>query len=194
MDDDSTDKPGDGDIVKAVEEFYSAKIADARAQRWIGDVLVQVQAERWTVPIVRARLSEASKGIQRIVRRPGPKGDRGFWPATITVLTKADENEMYQAGQLSDFFDEHNRSVVGMDRRKVTRVVEAIAWPATYLSDDAHEFKRHALQIWMQCEAFGWKWGRHSKEISSARSVANRQRDRAIEVIMEGLMRDGVLP
>ena len=63
-----------------------------------------------------------------------------------------------------------------------------------YLGAEQFEPERMALQLWLWCEAKDESFGRFGTAQCGSRSTAYRRRDRAIDTILTGLLREGVLP
>lgn len=151
----------------------------------------------WTVGLVRGRLSEAAEIIEKTTRRDGPAARAGFWPAIHREFA-----ELVQGGAEAreDHARQRNRVRFVASSLELSRAEEAIAWPGRYLAAPEHAEARQWLQLWMFCEATGVEW-KAGVEIMLSRAGAddslrtiNRRRVAAFEIVMWGLIRDGIAP
>lgn len=173
-------------------ESYFAEIApgvfsDARAARLLGNTVIRTEPERWSVHLVKARLREAAKGAERIVGRVGPSGAKGYWPSPLIEwgdLVAIAGARATGAALL----------VGGASEVEVSRIEQALGWPARYLGDDRNEKPRMALKVWLWCEAKNKSFGEQCAELGCGRSAAYERRDKAFEAILAGVVADGVLP
>jgi hypothetical protein len=148
----------------------------------------------WSKELVRERLKEAARGIERIVGRIGPSAKTGFWPevALFADTTAADRNIIYQA-ELDGTRAPARPTGAGGDR-DVSQMEQAVYWPALYLASEDHDDARRALQIWVWCEARRQSFSEFYKALGCSRRTANRRVDDAMALILLGLIRDGVDP
>lgn len=167
-----------------------ARVSDARAARLLAGVTIRTEGPRWTVEHVRIRLREAARGCERLVGRVGPGSARGFWPATI--LEWGELVEMAGAETLEDFQNARNAGAGGA--RDISDLEEALRWPILYLAAAEHEAPRMTLHCWLECEARRWAFDEHYKRLGCSRRTAFRRRDAALSIILEGVIKDGVLP
>lgn len=170
------------------------RFSDERAARLIGHAALGVVIVEWTKELVRERLKEAARGIEKIVGRVGPSEKAGFWPesALFADLTDADRNIIYQA-ELDGTRAPARMTSAGGDR-DVSRMEHSVYWPALYLSADDHAEARMALQCWCWCEARRQPFSDFYKSLGCSRRTANRRVDEALAAILAGLIRDGVEP
>jgi hypothetical protein len=173
------------------DDYDAAGVAsDARAARLLAELAIRTEGPRWTVDHVRLRLREAARGCERLVGRVGPSGAKGFWPQTM--LEFSDLVEMAGSGTLKEFQDQRNAGAGGA--RDISDLEEAIQWPIRYLAAPAHDAARAALHCWLECEARNWTFGEHYARLGCSRRTAYNRRDVAFAAILEGVVRDGVLP
>jgi hypothetical protein len=151
----------------------------------------------WTVGLVRGRLSEAAEIIEKTTRRDGPAARTGFWPA----IQREFGDLAHGGGEARETYAyERNKVRFVASSLELSRAEEAIAWPGRYLAAPEHAEPRQWLQLWMFCEATGVEW-KAGVEIMLGRAGAddslrtiNRRRVTAFEIIMWGLIRDGIAP
>jgi len=170
------------------------RFSDERSARLIAHAALGAFIVEWTKELVRERLKEAARGIDKIVGRVGPSVKGGFWPesALFADLTDADRNIIYQA-ELDGTRAPSSSGAAGGDR-DVSRMEQSVYWPALYLSADGHAEARMALQCWCWCEARRQPFSDFYKSLGCSRRTANRRIDDALAAILAGLIRDGVEP
>ena len=171
----------------------SGRVSDARAARMLGQVVFRTEELRWTPDLVKARLREAIVTVERVVTRPGPSRKTGFWPSDVAIEW-GDQLARLAGGEMARTHSERNRAQVGASEREISRMEQAIRWPAVYLGADRFKPERDVLQAWLFCEVSRETWERASVAVAGSRATANRRRARAFQIICEGLIRHGVLP
>jgi len=164
------------------------RISDARAARLLAGVIIRTDEVRWSTEHVRLRLREAARGCERLVGRIGPSSKGGFWPQTMVEWGEL--VEMAGAGTLKGFQDARNSGA----EREISRIEAALQWPLRYLGADDEEPARKALQLWLWCEAKNQAFEQFFRALGCSRRTAYRRRDAALETILEGVIRDKVLP
>lgn len=157
----------------------------------------------WSVAIVKARMSEAATVIEKTTRRDGPRAKLTSWP-----VAEGDDEWMRQWASLRDggeqarasYARQRNRVPFRATAAQMTRAEQAIGWPARYLAADDCEWPRRWLQLWLYSEATGMGW---EDLIERARALevehasirtARRRRGDAFEIILAGLIKDGIAP
>lgn len=192
---------GGGSGLSGIESEASAymsesggRFSEERAARLLASAVIGTVVIEWTKELVRERLKEAARGIEKIVGRVGPSEKGGFWPesAMFADLTDADRNIIYQA-ELDGTRAPSSSGAAGGDR-DVSRMEQSVYWPALYLSADGHAEARMALQCWCWCEARRQPFSDFYKSLGCSRRTANRRVDEALLIILEGLNRGGVEP
>lgn len=169
------------------------RVSDARAARMLGQVVFRTEELRWTPDLVKARLREAIVTVERVVTRPGPSRKTGFWPSDVAIEW-GDQLARLAGGEMARTHSERNRAQVGASEREISRMEQAIRWPAVYLGADALWLEREILQAWLTCEVSTQDWRTVSIAVGGSRRTADRRRLRAFEIICNGLVKDGVLP
>jgi hypothetical protein len=169
-------------------------LSDAETARHVARSVIRRAELTWTVDLVEQRLSQAARGIERYVSRPGPSGKTGFWPQVVQNMQETlsgmslSEVERFQREQNQQSSHRHVLSA----EREIRDMEEAIYWPARYLAAREKELK--AMKIWLYCKARNQPWERCYAELGCSRRTAFRRRDRALQLILEGLIADEVLP
>ena len=178
----------------------SAKMSAAKAARLAAAAAFTADELHWSPDLVRARLREAARVVERVVTRPGPSRRMGKWPADV-LLEFSDKVGRVGTGQLAADQAARNREALrneaimsGASDREITRAEEALRWPAVYLDRDEIEPERLMLQVWMSCES-----GRVRQSFREAgpaagqcsKTTAYARRDRAFALIASGLIADG---
>jgi len=178
----------------ALLDGVDGRLSPELSERLLRSVTFSRQAElRWDAELVKKRLQEAARGCERLVGRVGPSRKSGFWPDM--TIEFADQVAMMGTKELEAFYRAKNRAQRGgLGDREISRIEEAIQWPSRYLSADACANERQALKVWIWCEAKDESFSRFYVIACTHRSTALRRRDKAFDLILEGLLRDGVLP
>lgn len=174
------------------------EITDADAARMFVSLSRRRAELAWTVELVKVRLEEAARGCERLVGRVGPKAIKaGGWPdwELWGDPTMHDRNCAYEGAR--DGTRGPDRRALGRggaSEIEVSRIEQAILWPAHYLSAPRHEDNRKALQLWLWCCAKNKSFDEFHRALGVSRMTAYRRIDRAAKTILEGVERDGVLP
>jgi hypothetical protein len=197
----SKENLGSGDNLTSLQsesEAYmserAGRFSDERAAHLLARAALGPVVLEWSKELVRERLKEAARGIERIVGRVGPSSDTGFWPevALFADATAADRNIIYQA-ELDGTRAPARLTGAGGDR-DVSRMEAAIYWPAFYLKEDRFNEQRWALKIWGECEATKTSFSEYFRVLGCSKRTAYRRVNEALLVILDGLIRDGVEP
>lgn len=170
-------------------------VLDADAARLMAEMTGCPYAMGWTVAAVRARLEEAARTWERIGGRVGPRRESGAWPdwELYGNPTDADLNCIYDGDQSGTRAAEA-RNAWRPSGVELSRVEDALHWPSRYLSDPKHDGNRRALQVWMLCCAKNRSFDGFLRRRGAVRQTAYRRLNRAAQSILDGLVRDGVLP
>lgn len=141
----------------------------------------------WTPDLVRERLEEAIKLVQRSAGRVGPAGYGStmpdYMPEWGDLLIQVDAGNIH---------DDGNRIRLGATAAQVSAMERALRWPIEYLLP--YDQPRKLLLSWMNCRAQRRPWSVHLKRQGIALATAKRQRSRALGLIAIGLTMDGVKP
>lgn len=174
------------------------RYSDAEAARLLVQLTGRRAELRWSVDLVKLRLEEAAKGCERLVGRVGPKGiAAGAWidyelygaPETF------DQNSKWEgAREGTRGPDWRAMARGGASEIEISRIEQALRWPAIYLAAPKHDDNRKALQIWLWCCARVESFSEYYKALGCSRQSAYARMDRAARTILEGVIRDGVLP
>ena len=167
------------------------RVPEDVAARWLGQSVFVTEELRWTADLVRLRLKQAMAGLETLVGRVGPSQKTGFWPPTgydkgfLQSLTDAERQKWYR---------DQNYVERGLPMQEIGRVEEAMRWPSRYLSGERHDDQRRALQMWCWCRAKRQPFSRFYAALGCSKRVADYRVQAAIDVILEGLVREKVLP
>lgn len=177
-------------LLKEIDGIFS----EERSARLLNGVGIIRRAElKWDSELVKLRMQEAARGCERIPARIGPSKKLGFWPEMTVEF--ADQVAMMGTKELEAFYRTKNRaSRGGLGDREISRIEQALYWPLKYLSSEEVHLERLALKVWCWCEAKDESFSRFYVIAAPHRSTALRRRDRALAIILEGLINDGVLP
>ena len=142
----------------------------------------------WTVETVGKVLVEALRMHERIYRSWGPGAGGGTaWPAILRDW----EDILNQVGG-GETFRERNTTRVALTADQVTRVDQVVEWQMRYLA--RQQGPARVLSLWLLCKIRRWKFRDACRRAGIAPSTAYWARDRALRLIAEGLIRDGVEP
>lgn len=162
------------------------RYSDERAARMLEGVGVTRKVDGWTFEAVKAHLRDMAIGVERMGGKVGPADDTGFWPDP--KLEFADLVNMAGTDSLEEWAREQNFVAPARD---ITRIEAALTWMMRYVDKERDPVEHRALALWLRCKAHrlsfrdeAWDLHRWSK------STAYDRRDRAIEIILAGLLRD----
>lgn len=149
------------------------------------------EPDYWTPSEVDRRLVDAIRLGERTTGRVGPKaygsGSPVYVHEALDLWYQAEQEEAERKANAAV----HNRVRLGATSTQVANADRAIRWPAIYLGDKPNE--RRALQLYLWCKARRLSWQKQIKTrggVSTA--TAKRRKQRACEIICEGLLRDGI--
>ena len=149
------------------------------------------QEERWTFETVKAQLREMAHDVERLAGRVGPASDKGFWPEPTLYANVTDQDRWHWYEGVRDGTREPPRMGYSVGGRAVALAEQALWWPWRYLSAPERADEREALQVWLWCEARRQSFPEEAKALGCGRRTAYDRRDRAIRIILAGLVRDG---
>lgn len=143
-------------------------------------------AQLWNGKLVRDRLVECATIIERQGGRVAPKQYGSAMPEYTQdwgdLIGQADSGTIHEGG---------NRVTIRASHAQMSRVEEALSWPARYL--DRHEGPRRVLRLYLFCKAKRLTFTRRAQRRGWSKPTTFRALDRALTIIAVGLMRDAVL-
>jgi hypothetical protein len=180
-----------------LEEDVVGRVGQARSARLLAGVMLRTEAPQWSRELVKERLKEAARGIERYVTKAAPSRKSGFWPDPFLYAgaSMADRNTIYEGER--DGTRGPSRSALnygGLSAGEIARAEQAILWPSRYLSDPEHEHPRMALRCWAWCEAYRVNFQDQCAELGCSRMTAYRRLNAAFDVILAGVKMDGISP
>jgi hypothetical protein len=136
------------------------------------------------IEIIRERLSQAARLIERTSGRTAPKEFGNAWPPVLREFADLLAQEEQQEGERDR---DHNRIVLQPSARQVTMAEDALTWRRYVVEAQALA----ALNIWLRCRALRIRsWQREAVRRGFARETAKRRLARAYFLIAVGLVRD----
>ncbi len=168
------------------------RYSPAQSERLLQGVVVTRQAElQWSADLVKARLEEAAEGAERLSCRVGPSRKMTSWINWELHKNLSDFDRNARAEGVRKGTRSADRMRISMSDREISRIEEALMWPARYLQDDVEA--RKALQLWSWCIARNEAWSRFGAAEFGSRGASNRRLERAFRLIAGGLEKDRVL-
>ena len=155
---------------------------------WAGDFAPPADVDfddLWVPKVVDERLVEAMRVVMRGVGRVGPAGHGNNMPDYYYDWADL----WFQAGN-KDNSKPRGLSLLSASQEQVTRMEEAIRWPAVYLAD--HPGPRRVLAAYLRAKAHRYKFSDDCKRRGWPRATAYRARDKALALIAQGLNKDRV--
>lgn len=168
------------------------RFSEERAERLLAQSITRAPELRWDVDLVKLRLRECARDGERLYSAPGPSQKLTFWIDWQLFRGISDFDRNAWAEGVRQKTRSPDRPRIGMGDRQITRIEEALEWPMRYLAD--HDDERNALKVWCWCEATDQSFSRFYVLACEHRSTALRRRDRAFEIILKGVLKDGVQP
>lgn len=151
----------------------------------------RVTGEAWSPELVEARLEEAYRTLFRA--SVGGSGPREFGNAMPQVI-RSMSDLVAQAGNKSLRNAIAHRFKSGLpSTEEMRRAEEALGWGLTYLRD-RHPDYAGFLNLGAMWRAWGVPIAKKCRDIGVHRQVFYRDRKTAIELIAEGLKKDGKAP
>lgn len=160
--------------------------------RLLAGAIVPGDGRRWTVEEVQNRLLECARDMERVTSAPGPSQKMTFWVDWQLFRGVSDFERNAMAEGIRERKRAPARGRFVLDARAHSRISEALDWPMRYLA--SHDDERIVLQVWAWCKATRQPFSRFYHIACDHRSTAYIRRDRAFEIIMDGLIMDGVQP
>lgn len=155
------------------------------------DRRARVMGETWTPELIEARLEEAYRTLFRA--SVGGVGPREFGSAMPQVI-RSMSDLVAQAGNKSLRNAIAHRFKSGLPSTdEMRRAEEALAWSLTYLRDHHPDLAGFA-NLGAMWRAWGAPIARKCRNIGVHRQVFYRDRREAIQLIVEGLKKDGKAP
>jgi hypothetical protein len=175
-----------------LDDLVIGKLSDDEAELLLSTTSFGRSEKRWTKEEVENRLVEAARGHEAVIGRAAPSRKLTHWIdwRLFRNLSTFDANCQRQGLYLKTRIPDRSRG--SASAQEITRILEAIEWPITYLTK--HDAERVVLSIWFWCEVEDEPFSRWHKAACAHRSTAYRRLDRAFLIIMDGLLRDGVSP
>ena len=146
---------------------------------------VPAGAGDWTKDDVVDRLVDGVKALHRSAGRVGPKEFGSVMPEVLVEW----EDMLARVG--NDDAKDRNRVRLAVTPRQMRQAEEAMAWPREHVGD---EKLRVALMTWLASKALRVSFTKLVKARGMAKTTAESRRDRAIALIVYGLMRSGIDP
>ncbi len=150
----------------------------------------RIQGDKWTEDLVDARLEEAFRTLFR--SSIGSIGPRAFGNGMPEIIREASDM-VHQAGNKSLRNAIAHRFKGLPSTEEVRRADEALAWATTYLLQDHPDMATFA-NLGAMWRAWGAKISKRCAAIGVHRQVFYRDRKKALQLIVEGLQRDGKAP
>jgi hypothetical protein len=143
----------------------------------------------WTPGLVRERLLEARRLIDRMAIPWKPRGHKNTMPAYRHDANDAWANWLEWSQTDSAFARDRNRVAFAASADQVSRLEEAIGWPARYLADAG---LRRLLGAFLDAKARRKGLRRLCRERGWSYSLFERRVGQACGLIAAGLKRDRV--
>ena len=168
------------------------RLSDAERARLLAGAVIIDHDRIWSVEEVMNRLVECARDGERVISAPGPSQRTTFWVdwQLFRGVSDFERNAMAEGVREKKRAPARGRFV--LDARAHSRISEAMEWPMRYLA--GHDNERAVLQVYMWCKARREPFSRFHHIACDHRSTAYIRRDRAFEIIMGGLIADGVQP
>lgn len=175
----------DGSATLAEEMSFAVLIATVSAYE------AQFGADQdWSRDAVEERLEDAIKLAHRTAGRVGPRGYGSAMPAYLYSELDLWYQQTQEAEERSKGDRQRNRIVRSATTHEIAQMEQALEWPKRYV---ANEVVRKALHLWMLSKAVRVPF----KRVLKGRGIAHRtgidRKDRAIALIVYGLVADKVL-
>lgn len=181
-----------------IGEDADGRLDPLRAARLLAQSAIRTEDQpEWSSRLVKARLREAARGIERLGGRVGPASKLTFWIDYRLFKHISDFDRNAQAEGLSEGTRAPTAAALnsgGMSDVAISRIEQAILWPLRYLSDDGSADERLAVHCWMGCEARRENFSERYVELGCSWATARRRRDAGFDIISTGLSSDDVLP
>ncbi|GHG24402.1 hypothetical protein [Paracoccus aerius] len=149
----------------------------------------------WTTKRVRAVLVEAVTWARQYAGPIGPAAIRGSMPVYKPTLEDHLEEGWGLPEVAGDETEEERPMRVPVDPARADFLMAALSWQAVYLVNAGHPGLAKTLSLWLH-HATGKRGGKGFdtmlKQRRISRSHAYRIRDRALGLIAQGLIADGV--
>jgi hypothetical protein len=164
----------------------------SRASRLIAASGRDERPAGWTADLVKARLREGAKVIERTERSPRPSKKLTWWPdwQLHRGITDFDRNawaEGERAGTRAPA-----KMKVGASAIDICRAEQSLEWPLKYLS--GHDECRNAISLWTWCVAKREPWSHWWRATAPSKGTADRRLSKAFALICAGLRADKIAP
>lgn len=176
-----------GDVVpidKGVMQRRQRERDEERAAR------AKIQGDAWTEELVDARLEEAFRTLFRSSN--GGVGPRAFGNGMPEIIREVSDL-VHQAGNKSLRNAIAHRFKGLPSTEEVRRADESLAWASQYLLQD-HPDMAAFVNLGAMWRAWNAKISKRCAAIGVHRQVFYRDRKKALQLIVEGLQRDGKAP
>lgn len=144
----------------------------------------------WSRDAVEERLEDAIKLAHRTAGRVGPRGYGSAMPAYLYSELDLWYQQTQEAEERSKGDRQRNRIVRSATTHEIAQMEQALEWPKRYVTN---EVVRKALHLWMLSKAVRVPFKRVLKSRGIAQRTGIDRKDRAIALIVYGLVADKVL-
>lgn len=159
-----------------------------REEEWAA--IESVRGEKWTPELVESRLEEAYRTLFRSsVAGVKPREFGNAMPHIVREVSDL----VHQAGNKSLRNAIAHRFKGVPTTEEVRRAEDALSWALTYLSNEHPDLAAFS-QLGAVWKVWGAKISRKCEAIGVQRQVFYRDKREAIQIIMEGLVKDGKAP
>jgi hypothetical protein len=149
-----------------------------------------VRGEKWTPELVEARMEEAYRTLFRSsIAGVRPREFGNAMPHIVREVSDL----VHQAGNKSLRNAIAHRFKGVPTTEEVRRAEDSLSWALTYLRDE-HPDLASFVSLFSMWKAWGAKISRKCEAIGVQRQVFYRDKREAIQIIMEGLVKDGKAP
>lgn len=140
--------------------------------------------EEWDVDLVKDRLVDAIRLVQRTAGRVGPRGHGRTMPDYEYSSIDRWYQQTQEAWEREHGDRERNRPTIGASAEEIREADEALGWIPRFVS---LEQVRRALNTWLLAKATRRPWKKVTKELGLVHRTAIARRDRALALIVYGL-------
>ncbi|GLI94313.1 hypothetical protein [Methylocystis echinoides] len=167
-------------------------VPPSRAERILAASGRDERAAVWTADLVRSRIREGAKVIERTERSPRPSKKLTWWPdwQALRGITDFDRNAWAEGERCGTRAPAKMK--VGASALDIARAEQSLEWLARYLA--ANEAERRAVSTWIWCVAKRQSWSQWWKLAGPTKPTATRRRDRGFSIIVAGLRADAIEP
>ena len=174
-------------VPRIVPQNVPVFVEHDRAQKWIAETFNKAEAPPldWSGDLVEERLIFAIRLVQRTAGRTGPRGFGNSMPPVLREWSDL-------IGVEAEPADVGKRVYLSATPRQVTLADAALAWLPHYLSPRPNELA--AINLWLLAKAVRRPWQALARKRGIAVPTAKDRKARALSLIVQGLIKDGVHP